>query len=148
MIISAIYKSLQRSVVEIIGEIKTQTNNQNVSYWSWENRADENELPKQTIVGVSGFEFDENHGLWVVRWSIGVSPWEDFNLDKQMQMLDVIFNNLKVGSKVNLLHPETGELVSEMVIVDFHVAPATTTEIRNYRVISFEMRRTDTAEPN
>lgn len=147
MIISSIYKSLQRSVNDIITEIKDVTGHQEVEYWSWENRGDESELPKATLLGVSGMEFIENGGLWTVRWAIGVSPWQDLNLDKQLEILDIIYERLGERKKVNLLHPTTGDLVSEMVVTDFHVAPATTTELRNYRVVSMELRRTDTATP-
>lgn len=146
MLISSIYKSLQRSVVEIMEEIKVATGHQNISYWSWENRADENELGDQSYIGISGFDFNENRGLWVVRFSLGLSPWNDLNMDAQVRMLDVIFEHLGEGKKVNLLEANTGALVSEMVASHFHIAPATTTELRNYRVISFELLRTDSAE--
>ena len=92
------------------------------------------------------FDFNENQGLWVLRFSIGVSPWQDFNLDEQMKILDIIHEMVGERAKVNLLHPETGALVSEMVVSGFHIAPATTTELRNYRVVSIELMRTDTAE--
>jgi len=41
---------------------------------------------------------------------------------------------------------ETGELVSEMVIAEFHLAPTATSELRNYRTVNLQMLRTDSAE--
>lgn len=146
MLISAIYKSLQRSIVEIIEDIKTQTGNQNISYWAWENRADENELAKESLIGIAEFDFTENRGLWMIRYAIGLSPWEDLNLGKQLAMLDVIHDAVGERKKVNLLNPDTGELISELVVTGFHIAPSATTEMRNYRTISVELMRTDSAE--
>jgi hypothetical protein len=147
MIISSLYKSLQRTVVEMIDEFKKETGHQNFSYWSWENRADENELPKENLVGIGGFDFEENEGLWVIKWSIGLSPWEDLNLDKQITMLDVIHRMVGHGRKIAMLDPQTGAEISQLVVSDFNIAPATTTEFRNYRVVSMEMLRTDSATP-
>lgn len=148
MIISSLYASLQRKVVDILEEIKVTSGHQSMSYWSWENRADENELPKQTLIGLSGFEFQENQGLWIIRAAVGLSPWQDRNLTDQVRMLDTIYDHLGQGKKVDLLHAETGELISELVVSDFHIAPTTTTEFRNYRVASFELLRTDSATPS
>lgn len=145
MLISSIYKSLQRHVVEIMEDIKLQTGVVDIEYWSWESRADENELPKKALIGLSGVDFNENRGLWVIRAAVGLSPWEDKNLDETVRMLDVIYDHLGTGSKVNLLEPNSGALISELVVTDFQMAPASTSELRNYRVVNFELLRTDTA---
>lgn len=140
--LSGIYKSLVRSTVDMIAEIKTITGNQNIQYHDWDSRADENKLPEKTLIGVEGFMFDENRGLWITRFSLALSSHRDANLLNEIEILDIIFERFGEGQKVNLLNPDTGVLISELVSSAFSVSPMAQSPFRNYRTISIEMLRT------
>lgn len=146
MIISSIYKSIQRHTLDVVEEIKQSLAHQNISYWSWESRADENELPKETLLGIGDFQFEENRGLWVVRYSLGLSTWNDMHLHGEMEMLDIIHARTGERAKVPLLDSASGGVISEMVVSAWQLAPMAQSEIRNYRTISIELLRTDSAE--
>jgi hypothetical protein len=140
--ISSIYKSLVRSTNDIVEEIKATTGHQALQYWSWENRQDEDKLPKETLIGVDGFAFSENQGLWVVRYSIALSSFQDAHLLREMEIIDIIHAHTGEGQKIKLLDPVTGQEISEMVTSAWDMAPMAQSEIRNYRAISIELLRT------
>lgn len=140
--IPALYKSAVRKVVDLIDELQTTTGNPEIAYHDWESRADENKLPKVTLLGIDGFTFEENRGLWVVRFGIGLSSWQDTNLLNEMEMLGVIHAMTGEGTKFAYLDPETGEELSELVVAAWNLSPMAQTQLRNYRTISIELLRT------
>ncbi len=63
--ISRIMKSIIRHVTDMAdGSVHPMT------YHAWEARGEEDKLPKSTLIGLDGFNFDENTGLWVVRCAV------------------------------------------------------------------------------
>jgi hypothetical protein len=137
-----IYKSVIRHIVDLIGEIGSTTGNQNVLYHDWESRSDENDLPKQTLIGLEGFTFSENKGLWVVRFGIALSSYQDDNLLNEIEMLGVIHEFTGEGAKFKMLDPVEGEEVSEMVVAAWDLSPMGQSQLRNYRTVSIELLRT------
>lgn len=143
MVLSSIYKSLIRYVLDVISEINATMPGELVTYQDWENRFDENSLPRNTLLGIDGFNFDENQGLWIVRFGLALSSYRDANLLNEIDILDIIRNRTGEKQKIAMLHPETGEEVTEMVVAAWHLAPMAQSEYRNYRTISIELLRTE-----
>lgn len=144
--ISTVYKSLLRSVNDLIKDVAEKTGDTDVRYWAWESRADEDKMPSGTVIGVDGYNFDENKGLWIIRAGITLSTRNDLNLMTETEILDIIHDHYGYQKKVNLLHPDTGELFSELYVVEFQVMPMGQSELRNYRTVGIELKRTDTSE--
>jgi hypothetical protein len=142
MIISNIYKSLLRSTGDLLEEIKSTIGHQDIQYWSWESRAQENELPRMTLIGLDAFTFEENQGLWLVRYSIGLSSYQDAHLLREMEILNIIHDRTGEGKKLKLLDGTTGAELSEMVTTAWHLSPMSQSELRNYRTVSIELLRT------
>lgn len=143
--ISTIYKSLVRAVNDLVEEISTRTG-ENCRYWAFETRMDEDKLPTQTLIGVDGFTFNENKGLWVIRAGVSISSYNDRNGHEEAEMLDIIHELLGHHKKISLRDPDTGNIFSELVVVEFEVMPMSQSEMRNYRTVGIELLRTDNSE--
>lgn len=142
--ISIIGKSLVRRCNDLLDEISSTTGHQ-VEYWSWETRADEDKLPKKTLIGLDNFMFSEDDGLWVVRCAIGLSTYQDFNLHKELEILDPIYDALHIGERVALRDPLSGAEFDQLVVTDFEITPMVQSMLRNYRTVNLELKRTSNA---
>lgn len=142
MILSSVYKSVVRSVVDLIAEINSTIPGLEAKYQDWESRYDENTLPKTTLMGVDGFTWQENQGLWVTRFGLALSSYRDANLITEMEILDVIHQRTGEGKKINMLDPVTGELITELVVSAWDLSPMAQSQYRNYRTVSIELLRT------
>jgi hypothetical protein len=120
--ISNIYKSIVRSTVDLIEVLKSTTGDDAIQYWSWESRADENKLPSSTLLGVDAFAFEENRGLWNVRYALALSSYRDANLLNEITLIDIIQKSTGEGKKVTLRNSE-GNPESEMVVSAWQLAP-------------------------
>lgn len=145
-LMSTIYKSLVRSVNDLIKEIQTTTGSSDIGYWSWEARGDEDKLPARTLIGLDGYNFDENKGLWIIRMGITLSSYSDANLLDEADMLDVVHDLFGYEKKVKLRNPDTGAEFSELYVTAFQIMPMGQSELRNYRSVGVELLRTDTSE--
>lgn len=141
MQISGVYKSITATLANMIDEIVATTGH-HITYHSWESRSDEDKLPKHTLIGMDGFSFEENEGLWVVRFAIGISSFQDFNLLDEMDIIDIVHAWTGEKKKVKLLDPVTGAEVSELVVEAWRLMPMSQSELRNYRTIGVELLRT------
>lgn len=142
VIISRIYKSIIRSTADMIEEINASEIYGEVAYHDWESRGDENTLPSKTLIGLDGFSFDENRGLWLIRYALAISSYRDYNLLNEIEMIDVIHDHFGQGKKVALRNVVDGEEESELVCTEFQMLPMAQSEIRNYRTIGIELKRT------
>ena len=140
-LISGIYKSIVRGTTDLIATIGSTTSH-SVQYHDWENRADEDKLPQATLLGVDGFSFEEQEGLWAIRYGLTLSSFRDTNLLNEVEILDVIHEHTGEGRKVFLRDPNTGAVVSELVTAAWHLTPMGTSQHRNYRSIGIELLRT------
>lgn len=147
MVLSSIYKSIIRNTVDLISEINTTMPVEAVTYHDWESRFDENKLPNNTLLGIDGFTWEENRGLWTTRYGLALSSYRDANLLNEIEILDIIHSRTGEKKKVNILNPTTGALVTEMAVTAWHLAPMAQSEMRNYRTVSIELMRTSTTSP-
>jgi len=141
---STIYKSVVRAVGDMIEEIRITTGDQDIQYWGFESRADENKWPAETLIGVDGFSFNENQGLWEIRFGLTISTYEDANLLREADVIDIVHSTLGEGQKILLRDPDSGDTLSELCTSAFHVMPMGQTQLRNYRTIGVELYRTGT----
>lgn len=139
---STIYKSVVRSVNDLIKDIQATT--PDLRYWTWESRLDEDQLPRVPLIGVNGFAFEENRGLWRIQFGITVSSIDDANLLEEADLIDKIHERFGENQKISLRDPDDASIMNELVSVDFQVAPMGQTQMRNYRTIGIEVLRTGT----
>jgi hypothetical protein len=142
---STIYKSVLRAVNDLINEIQSTTGKfPDMEYWSWEDRFDEEIIPRVPLIGVNGFSFDENLGQWLIRFGLTISTVDDANLLDEADLIDVIFDVFGEKKKIALLDPVDGTQTNELVSVHCEVLPMAKTALRNYRSIGIELLRTGT----
>lgn len=148
MILSSIYKSIVRNTVDLISDINATMPGVDLRYQDWESRFDENSLPKTNLLGVDGFTWEENNGLWVTRHGLALSSYRDANLLNEIELIDAIHAWTGERKKLDILNPVTGELVGEFVVAAWQLAPMAQSQFRNYRTISLELLRTSSAFPD
>jgi hypothetical protein len=141
--LESLYKSLVRKVQEVITEINTAGISTNLQYYSWDSRGEEQELPDTDLLGLAGWAFRENGGLWEVRAGLTLSTMNDQHLFREIEMIDIIHANWGEGSQIPMVDKDTGQEFTVMVVVDFDMMPAGNSEKRNYRPIGIELLRTD-----
>lgn len=143
-VVAPIYKSIVRHLKETIDELNALGVFRQIDFHNFESRNDENDLPKNTLLGIDGFAFSENGGLWIVRFALAVSSYRDMNLHEEIEIIDELHRRLSGGEKIKLLNMADGQEVSEMVVTDFEILPMAQSELRNYRTIGMEIKRTET----
>lgn len=141
-IIEPVYKSILRRVTELIEELNSLGTFKEIEFHNFESRNDEQDLPKKTLVGVDGFSFTENKGLWVIRLAVAISSYQDINLLEEVELMSEIQRRMGEGAKIPLLEMQYGSEVNELVVTDFELLPMAQSELRNYRTIGLEIRRT------
>lgn len=142
-IIEPVYKSIIRSVTDVIEEINDlDLVEGDVVYHNFEERSNEDNLPPTTIIGTDGFSFDENNGLWLIRYALAVSSYKDANLLREIKVIDYLQQRFGKGKKIKLLEMDAGDQVSELVVEEFRVPPMGQSEMRSYRTILLELART------
>jgi hypothetical protein len=140
--IPAVYKSIIRATSDMIDALNATGLYSPIQYHNWESRGEESELPRDTLIGVDGFSFDENNGLWIIRYSLAVSSYRDINLLNEIELIGDIHDRLGQNEKVDLYDLSDGEVNSELVVTTFKMLPMAQSEIRNYRTIGIELNRT------
>lgn len=139
--IPAVYKSIIRAVNDLVTELNSGGLYGQISYHNWENRADEDKLPRHTLIGLDGFGFDENQGRWVIRLSVAISSYRDANLLNEIEMIGKIHERFEQGGSIDMLNLTTGVVENQLHISEFEVMPMAQSELRNYRVIGMELLR-------
>jgi hypothetical protein len=140
---STVYKSVVRAVNDLVKDIQSTVDPQAL-YWAWENRDDEDKLPRVMLVGANGFSFDENLGQWLIRFGVTLSTVDDANLFQEADIIDMIHDRFGEKQKISLRDPDDGSITNELVSVHWEVLPMVQTQVRNYRSIGVELRRTGT----
>lgn len=141
-----LYKSIMRYTSEVLDAVNASGQYPLVSYQDWESRGDEDKLPRNTLIGVEGFGWRENRGLWDVRFGLGISSFRDANLLVEVELIDFLHTKFGEGRKVPLYDVigEDAVQTSELVSTDFNVLPMAKSTYRNYRTIGIELMRTGT----
>lgn len=141
-ILNPIYKSIIRWTTDLIDELNALGTLPEIEYQSWESRFDENKLPEKTLLGIDGFSFSENNGLWEISFALGLSSFRDANLLDEADILDEIQRRTGEHEKIPLRDMTLGEEVNELVITTWQLLPMAQSELRNYRTIGIEAHRT------
>lgn len=141
-VIEPVYKSILRWTTDLIEELNATGQYPALEYQPWESRSDENTLPQKTLLGIDGFSFDENDGRWLVAFAFGLSSYRDENLLSEVELLDALHRRTGKGSKIPLLEMELGEQINELVVTDWQLLPMAQSELRNYRTVGVEVKRT------
>lgn len=142
--ISTIGKSLIRHIVDTV-EIINETTEHQAVYWSFETRADEDKLPKETLIGLDNLAFEEREGLWDISCAIAISSYMDKNLLNELELLDIIYERCSWKKKVLLLDPIDGDELDMLVVTDFQITPMVQSMHRNYRTVMLTLKRTSSA---
>lgn len=141
---STLYKSVLRAAGDLVKDIQNSVDPEAL-YWDWENRNDEDKMPRQTLVGVNGFHFHENRGLWLINFGLTLSTIDDDNLMREAEIIDMVHSRFGEHQKISMLDPGDGTVISELVSTDFETMPMPPTQLRNYRTIGVELKRTSSA---
>lgn len=141
-IVKPVYKSIIRATTDMIEELNATGEFPPLLYHDWESRSDEAKLPRQTLLGIDGFSFTENSGRWLISYALGISSYQDANLLNEIDLLDAIQLRMGEESKIPLREMVAGEIVNELVVTTFQILPMSQSEMRNYRTIGIELKRT------
>lgn len=141
---STVYKSVLRAVNDLVKDIQTTMPDLPCRYWAWEDRMDEDQMPRELLVGINGFHLHENNGLWIVSFGLTISTVDDANLLVEADIIDMVWDRFGEKKKISLLDPVDASVTNELVSVDWEVMPMGQTQVRNYRPIGIELRRTGT----
>lgn len=140
-VIPHIYKSIIRNTQDLITKIGDTTGNRDIQFHQWDARMEENKLPEATLLGIEGFTFQENGGLWVVRYGLTLSTWQDLNLLDEIEIVGILHDVTGEKTKVAMLDDQTGTEVGEMICSAWELAPAVQTSLRNYKSVGIELLR-------
>jgi len=143
-IVAPIYKSIVRFITDMIDELNATGLYPQVQYIDWESRNDETKLPQVTLLGPDGFSFSEDNGLWTISFALGLSSFRDANLLNEIELLDAIQQKCGEQRKVPLLEMVNGDQVNELVVTTWQLLPMAQSDLRNYRTIGMELKRTGT----
>lgn len=139
--ISNIYKSLVRHTVDTVAAIQREGVSVELAYHDWDERGDATELPPHDLLGLAGWTFSENNGLWIIHCGLTISTVNDDNLLREVGIIDVIHDIW--GEKCVIpLRDDTGEEVDQLVVEEFELMVSGQSERRNYRPIGLVIRRT------
>jgi hypothetical protein len=137
--ISNIYKSLVRHLVDTI-ETTTDVSS-DLQYFSWDAADDIAELPTTDLIGLAGWTFSENRGLWEIHCGITLSTINDENLLREIELVDKIHDMWGEENPVPL-RDDDGNEIAQLIVKEFDLLPAGKSEKRNYRPIGLTLRRT------
>lgn len=138
--LSDIYKSLVRHLNDTLDDAKEKVSTE-VAYYAFDSRGDISEMEVRDLVGLGGWTFKEDNGLWIVHVGITVSTLNDEHLFREMDIVDTIHDFWGEGKTVRLLNT-LGDEVGQLVVSDFEMMAAGTSEKRNFRPIGIELLRT------
>lgn len=143
-IITPVYKSIIRWINDTVEELAETGQYPPMQYQDWESRGDENKLPLTTLVGMDGFSFDENGGLWIIRFALGVSSFRDASLMNEIELLGALHQRMGEGAKIPLREMDEGLQVNELLVGEFQMMPMAQSSLRNYRTVGMTALRTGT----
>ena len=134
-----IYKSILRFASDTITDLRSTTSATGLEYFAFDSRLEESELPRNDLIGISGWTFSDDGGGFIsIAFGLTVSTISDTNLMRESEIVSRLYEIAGVGDTIPVLNPTTGEQFNELVITDFDIAPPGMSEIRNYRMVKFE----------
>lgn len=142
--ISNIGKSLMRQIMDTIDQIKADGYSEDLTYYAWDSRGEEAELVEADLIGLAGWTFKENRGLWEVHAGITISTVNDENLFREMAIVDAIHDMFGEECVVPM-RDEAGDEYTQLTVAEFEMLPAGNSEKRNFRPIGLQLKRTSSA---
>lgn len=142
--LESLYKSLVRHVTDTITHIRDQGISDDLEYYAWDSRMEVGELPYKDLMGLAGWTFSENRGLWTIHCGLSVSTYNDENLFREIKILDAVHDLWGEGASVPMRDHVSGEIYTSLYVTEFDVMPAAQSEKRNFRPIGLELLRTGT----
>jgi hypothetical protein len=143
--LESLYVSMVKKIEDIRYEIINAGQSTNMSYYAWDSRGSETELPNADLIGLIGWTFEENEGLPAIQMGILVSLVMDKNQFREVKILDTIRNNfVGIGGDykcIPLLTPSTGVEYSQLQVSNFEIMPAGRSEVRSTRNVGVEFLR-------
>jgi hypothetical protein len=118
--VSNIYKSIVRHLVDTIDVVKLSGVSSQLEYYAWDSRGDEAELEAKDLIGLAGWTFKENGGLWQVYAGI-----------------DAFCEECKIP-----MRNDAGAEYTQLVVKEFAMLASGQSEKRNFRPIGLELLRT------
>ena len=140
--LSSLYKSLIVHTQKLIDQALAEGRSDDLQYYAWDSRGELAELPDTDLIGLSNWTFRENGGLWEIRAGITLSTYNDVNLFRQMDLMDLLHDYFGESIQVPLVNKDTGEQFSNLVVSDFDMLPSGQSERRNYLPVGVELLRT------
>ena len=143
--IESVYVSVVRAVQEIITEVVAEGLSPAMTYYAWDSRGQETELPNNDLMGIVGWAYAENEGLPTIQVGVLTSLVLDVNQFREVRIIDKIRNRF-VGPSgdyktMPLYDPVTGEEYALLQLSDFEIMPAGRSEIRSTRNVGLEFIR-------
>lgn len=140
--ISGVYKSLVRHLMDTIDVIKSGGASSDLSYFAFDSRGEAAELEATDLIGLAGWSFNENGGLWEIHAGFTISTINDENLFREIAIVDAIHDAFGEDCVIPMRDPTTGQEYTQLVVTEFEMMPAGQSEKRNYRPIGLTLRRT------
>lgn len=133
-----IYRDIQASLLRFCSDLTEQWPTDTPQFVNFDGSGEEAMLPKCDLIGPLGLTFELDDHLLVGNVQIGYSSWEDLNLFRLVERIDVMLELLKPTSRISI-YDSTGEVTSPkgVVIVQngVRVAPVVTGQSRPIQFI-------------
>ena len=139
--ISDVYKSVVRHVMDCVEDMRARGISADIAYYAFDSRGDRAELETTDLLGVAGWTFDENRGLWTVRCGINISTINDENLFREIEIVDALHEWFGEDCSIPMRDGDSGEELTNLVVRNFEMLPPLQSEKRNYRPIGLELLR-------
>lgn len=116
------------------------TSADSMQMFDWEDHANIEEAPAKHLIGPASLALEEtSNGIYLATFVIGVGSWSDEGLFVHRQMVDLLFDSLKSGTRLSVFNHKTSEAYSWMKITDgTTVAPMTKSNQRALQFIQAE----------
>lgn len=142
--VSNIGKSLMRHIMDAIDQVRDAGISETLAYYAWDSRGEEAELAEVDLIGLAGWTFKENKGLWEVYAGLTISTVNDENLFREMAIVDAIHDMFGEDCSVPMRNDD-GDEYTQLAVTEFEMLPAGNSEKRNYRPIGLQLKRTSSA---
>lgn len=140
--ISFIYKSVIRHLMDAVDDMRANGVSVDLTYFAFDTRGEKAEMEDTDLLGLAGWSFDENRGLWLIRCGINISTINDENLFREMEIIDALHDYFGETNTIPMRDGDTGEEFTQLVVSHFEMMPPLQSEKRNYRPIGLELLRT------
>lgn len=142
-----LYRDLHASLLRFCSDFAYQFLDFRPTFVNFDAQADEGSLPKSDIVGPLALSFELDEHLLIGTVNIGYSTWDDMNLFRLVERVDMLVELLKPGGRI-AVYDSTGEVTSSkgaLVIQNgTRVMPVVPGETRPIQFIAIQFTSTNT----